>query len=812
MRDSGFYQARQKGFLRAGYSRMREKQGNPGRYKSTPGLFNDGFWWAMALLLLVQWGPVLLGWRSLFTRDFLGFGYPLAWHLRESLGTGEFPLWNAHLMAGTPHGAQWNTMVWYPPMLLLVWLPMPWGLNVFNLVHWVWGAWGMRRWVAGDTGDGNSPHWSAGVAGVSYGCGGLMLTAMMWPNNAAALGWAPWLIRAVQRAVAEGGRSSAWAAACVAMQLLCGAPEITGFTWLLALCVGCFQAREKGVSVWLGLGRLSTVFALAIGMGAVQWVPFLELLSQSHRDAAYAGNEWSMSWAGMAAMVLPWFQTVLDRDGVRYQVSQQWLTSPYAGVAVLTFSILALIWIRRSAVRVAAVCAGLLAALSMGSDGLLLDRLRQVLPWLGAMRYPVKFVVPLLLVMPWLAGLALREWFRDEEDSRKRREFAWVMLGAALSILLLGASEWIRAESAWPAEFAVHLVTRLAVLAALAGILWRWKTRGALSYPWVMPALVFALVGWDLLEANRHIGPTVPAALMQPAGDGASRSVNAAVLDPKPVIGAGRAHVTAAGRRRLDAELFVSPEAAVQIPRLALVLNMSLLEGIPKLDGFLSLYLPRTLQWLGLLDKLPEAARLRWLSFVGVTHLARDAKPWIWDRIEGDGQWMRWIPEARQVSEVTASEIVTSTDFDPYQVILVEGGEDSGADSASIMSPAANSREEARQSTPRVQVKVATHHRWLVEVEAERAGYLFFAMAHERGWQAKADGMPIPILRANVAFQAVRLEAGRHRIEWRYRPRTQAWGVSISSVAGLAWLWLFKRGTLFPASRGTGHQKVEASG
>ncbi len=52
------------------------------------------------------------------------------------------------------------------------------------------------------------------------------------------------------------------------------------------------------------------------------------------------------------------------------------------------------------------------------------------------------------------------------------------------------------------------------------------------------------------------------------------------------------------------------------------------------------------------------------------------------------------------------------------------------------------------------------------------------------GWRAAIDGRDVPIVRANGLFRGVELPAGRHVLEFRYRPASFAVGVWLS-VAGV---------------------------
>jgi uncharacterized membrane protein YfhO len=66
--------------------------------------------------------------------------------------------------------------------------------------------------------------------------------------------------------------------------------------------------------------------------------------------------------------------------------------------------------------------------------------------------------------------------------------------------------------------------------------------------------------------------------------------------------------------------------------------------------------------------------------------------------------------------------------------------------------------------------------------------------AADPGWQARIDGASTPVLTANIAFRAVAVPAGRHRIEMRYRPKALTLGLLVTGASlGLALAFLAPR-------------------
>jgi uncharacterized membrane protein YfhO len=76
--------------------------------------------------------------------------------------------------------------------------------------------------------------------------------------------------------------------------------------------------------------------------------------------------------------------------------------------------------------------------------------------------------------------------------------------------------------------------------------------------------------------------------------------------------------------------------------------------------------------------------------------------------------------------------------------------------------------------------------RLVADVQLSQPGYLVTTDGYDPGWKASVDGRPASLLRANVAFRAVPVPAGTHRVEQVYRPRSVSAGLAISGLALLA--------------------------
>ena len=139
------------------------------------------------------------------------------------------------------------------------------------------------------------------------------------------------------------------------------------------------------------------------------------------------------------------------------------------------------------------------------------------------------------------------------------------------------------------------------------------------------------------------------------------------------------------------------------------------------------------------------------------------------------------LPRAWLVSSVImvddpgrTAQVLQSPEFDPRTTAVVAGkffprtGDGGGA----------------------VTWKVRGTDRIELTVDAKADSLLVLSDTHYPGWEATVDGVPAPVLRANLAFRAVSVPSGTHQVVMRFRPSSARYGIlgtalSIAAVLGL---------------------------
>ena len=722
----------------------------------------------LAALTLVAFPQVVLGLRAFVYRDFGAFAYPIAFYNRESFWHGEFPLWNPLNNCGVPFLAQWNTQVLYPPGLFYLLLPLPWSLNMFCLLHLFWGGLGMfvlaQRWTQN--------RFAAAFAGIVFAFNGLTLTSLIWPMIIAGLSWMPWVVWLTERAWREGGKIIVPVAGAGALQMLSGGTEIVLLTWALLGTLFLAEIIRGEFSRGKVFLRTGLVVLLISGLSAAQLLPFFDLLDYSRRQQEISAGTWPMPATGWANFFVPLFHC-RSYHGVFMQQNQFWTNSYYAGVITVVLALGAL-W-RASTLRSSTATEDgrsgrvwLLAAVALLGLVLALGGATPVYGWLsahvsaiGLMRFPIKFVILPVFILPLLAAYALSKRLTDAGGKPAGRAWGWVWLATAT--LIFGLTTWHWRTAPPDDERRIVLfngVMRAVFFTAIVVVLVLSGKSPALK-PRRLWQMLFLLLVWLDLFRQMPLPQTAGGAIYRP-------DLPRRWAAPPP--GGARAQVPSSAREALHRSSLSDVAADYLVRRFALADDCNLLDGIPKCDGFYPLYLSDyALLFYNFYNDSQPAGPL--LDFLGVSQsLVLQTNRYDWVARPNCLPLLTAGQQPRFADDLATLQMLTNADFHPRQEVFLPLEAKSFVTASNV---AAVKLSPVQYSAQRIEAGIETAAPTMVVV----------AQTYYHLWRAYVDDQPTKLWRSNYAFQALEVPTGSHRVKLVYEDRRFHLGVIISLIS-----------------------------
>ena len=417
---------------------------------------------AGAALLLALLHRLLDPRAVLVVRDLLTFHLPLRTVAAELTRRHGLPEWNPLIHGGQPLLSNPNYAWFYPPTWLALVLPAHWSMNLLVVLHAgiaLAGAWRLLRRLGCD------PP-AAGLGAMGFAASPWFLPLAHTFNFLCATAWLPWFLAAGLEALraqsrGEAARGAFAAAALLALQLLAGEPVAV---LISALALGSLALGSPG-ALRRSVPRLIGIAALAALLGALQLVPTAFRLLGAARSAALTPEKaalWSTRPERLVDFVLPrlWGDALRDESGLWlgwnvHDRAYPYVIGLYAGLLLAVLAAAALLrWpVPHRGGWALAFATGVFLAL--GRHNPLWEPLRESVPLLGFVRYPEKFLVLSVAVVPIAGALGWQHLTggghpaRGEERRRSRLPAALAagvaLVAAALAALLFARPDLGRA-------------------------------------------------------------------------------------------------------------------------------------------------------------------------------------------------------------------------------------------------------------------------------------------------------------------------------------------------------------------------------
>jgi len=765
----------------------------------------------LAALGFLLFADVLVSGRNFYVRDLFTYHYPMKQIVRDALLRGELPLWNRFFAASQPLAANPAYEVFYPLQWPILIGSFGFGFALHIVLHVIValvGMYALLRLLA-------LARAAALFGALTYGLGGFLLGTMstlptffVWclaPLAGAAL------LRYLQR---PGPRRLLPAALILGMQLVIADPVALLQLWaLVAVAAGWWSVthRSEGRAPWGEAVRTVAILAIAAaGIAAVQLLPAVDHARDSIRSRGFAYEnvaEYSMPPLRPLELVVPHLFGRVDPAqqalwGARaFDRYAPYLLALDCGLPLTILCLTGFLTRARGWLMTLSVCAGAYA-LAIGSHGPLL-RLLYALGVARSWRYPEKFACAAMFTAILFAAHVADRFLAGDEATRRmalRVTMAIAALHAAIALIVLlpAFPTLFQSLTAMPAMAAIARNTFLggAIITAawLALLLLRARYD---ARAWQLAALALLLV--ELGTFSFEVAPRMPAAFFAPPA-----ALAEAHLAPGDALFNRDAWLPDDEHRRpsviFNGVWFNRNTLRPYVPAIwgvrtvleADIDETALLPTHDLLDAMMALGNAGVPTWS---DSFATIASARYIT------VATDARA---DLAQAHGDRSRSRPVA--IREIPSHgrywfprTLVQARS--PRELFAALARQPRPLDTAFVPFPPPFTPAAARV------VRVdETANAARLDVEAAGPSLLVATVTRHKYWEATLDGQPTELVPADIAFQALPIPAGKHRVELRYRNPLIPAGAAISGATLLLLLLLTIRRPSVPSPRNRSSQ------
>jgi len=650
-----------------------------------------------------------------------------AWEVytRSVFRTGRLPFWNPYFFTGVPHLADLQTQVFYPPALILRWLPVPTFLSVETALHlWIAAIGTMVLARVAGTG------WiAAAAAATAIALGG---SSGPWIHNGHLLllesaSWLPWICAfALQSTERNSALPMVGLVAACGLQFLTGNLQGTLYTaaalttfYLFALAWPGVATRRQLVTQWAMTGLLTA------GAVAFQLVPTGLLVREAGRTGQLpweAAAEGGWRAADLVRIVRPF-------TGFPPGASYRDLGDSAVYVGLLLVLAVPLAFVSAERRRVAAFFAllGLGGIAVAASAWLPLYRLHYTL--FPGLRIPgrVLFVTTLSLAMLGALGL-------DQALSFiRRRSLLAARVAGAVAIAVVAFD---LAAFAAPAIEPVSLASASSVVTAAVR-----RSGGR-----VLSICDHRISAGEMLVAQRPSLDGVPGMHLGHYADWAAIT-RSGTFPPRDGM---YRRISSDGEAPVRRDLIDAANVGT-----ILTCGPATMDGLEQVDddGLVRVYRntsawPRAVWTCSANPGSADAVMTRLLA----TPLSRDPR--------------------------TSQAGLTSPARDQDRAAESAGG---GPDLL------VGTEACADRGVVFTQVEDRSDGRLVLRFDAPVNGVVLISDAYYPERRAYVDGQRVPAFKANVAFTAIRVPAGQHRVELRFVPVSFYAGAVITAITLSGW-------------------------
>ncbi len=670
----------------------------------------------------------------------------------------DLPLWNPHLFAGDILAAAAQPVPYDPVFLSSLVLPIANSLTYLAALLFFLAGLGMFLWLRDD----GCGEWASMTGAAAWMFASFLVFWLEWVITAAVL-WTPLVLLGVRRVVRRRDRASFYLLTIAfTMMLLAGHPEsalhIVGLAIVL-FALELWRVRFRGAVRAMLLATGAGVLTLAIC--AVYLLPIVEAIPQTMEQAFRQGvfatvpravplrqalQRLELDFVTFAYGIVP---EHVAKDAPIYPIP----ATAYAGSIALAAAAYAL-WRSRFEGKLALLIL-FVAACLIGADAPPFANWLAKVPLFDiALNNRYTFAAAFALVV--LAAHGVETW---QNQGSNRAVAATALITTAVLAFAVFMIRGRAVAAGVPRDVFDAAAAALLVPPALLGIVLLFVG----NLRWGFAALLFLLLAQRTVEMGNFYPTLRPEAFYPPIP----------------------------GFERLPKQ---APPYRIVGLRYTLIPNTATVYGLEDVRGY------EAMTYLPLVETYPLWSVHQPVSYNRVDDLTRPFLSFLNVRyaiaLAGDKVPMGWhVLVAEPNYSILENERVIERAFAPRRVrinspnpLIEMSSESDFRERAWIDDPSISSAGEIVNGEAYADVTYRRTNSMRLEVHAKLPAWIIISETAWKGWKARVDKRPVPVVRANIAFLAVEVPAGRHRLDLIYRPQSWVIGgiVSLLALLGIA--------------------------
>ncbi len=735
----------------------------------------------------------MLSSKSIFCeRDLAPFFIPPKFLWVSLIKSFEFPFWNPHNYSGIPLLATLQPGIFYPPHIFYLFLPFNVVWNWMIILHFVFAGittYVFLRYI-------KVTRLSSVIGGSVFMLSGYLLSVHNLLPHLYGVSWFPLiLLYFLKYFETEKMRHIVLSSIFLVIQFLAGAPEIVILT-VIVLFITVFFLRSflnKDITILKKLYALLWLGAIFLLLSGVQWTSFYELHKQSIRASGLSyisATTWSFAWKDFLQFFLPdvfGYQQTIEK----YWLNQSWLKTVYLGIGPLLFSVMFFLkGDKRRFFLLGLIVFSLI--LGLGGNTPLYKLLHKIPPF-NSVRYPVKFLFLLFFSISVTTAIGLdmlREGIKNKDKVTNRFIVICFYVGFVFAlawgflyfrnqeIVSFLDQRGIKPPLYNEIWFNLHNAKRSLLFSFLlcTSLLLYVRLRGKKA---LLLFALFVLIA-DLFLANYGFYGSASWKWFRNA-DGFAQQISNNTETERFLVSVKTENDL--NSILIGKNILVSPYAAMyglyavggaEVMRVAhqekflglfrCVKNVSEAQGLLDIGGIKYVILSYPVE-----DNEYQLIKYEKL---------KDKDTYLYTYSGYPGRFLLFnnVHYLNDDNKVMEKMIDKKTDF-KKELIL-----------------SAPPRESVINEKPiKGTVRLVSYHsnKIILDYEADGNGFLYLSDTYYPGWKAYVDGKETKIYRANLAFRAIEVQKGRHRVVFRYVPMSFYIGLVLTlfGVALCVWLW-----------------------